>query len=144
MDPEKIRVIREWEILKTKKGVHVFLRFANYYRAFINKFVTTAASFTVLTGKHPFLWTPEAQKTFESLKKSFISAPILTQFDPEKETRLKADSSDYAARGALLQKGISDGIWHPVVYYSKKHAPVKNNYEIHNKELLVIIRYLKA
>ena len=102
MDPEKIKAIREWEVLKTKKGVRVFLGFANYYRAFIDKFTTTAAPLTVLTGKHPFLWIPEAQKAFESLKKSFISALILAQFDLEKETRLKADSSGYAAGGALL------------------------------------------
>ena len=82
--------------------MRTFLRFANYYRAFINKFVTTAAPFTVHTGKYPFLWIPKAQKTFKSLKKSFISAPILTQFNPKKETRLKADSSGYAAGGALL------------------------------------------
>ena len=86
MDPEKIKVIREWETLKTKKRVHAFLRFVNYYKAFIDKFATTAAPFTALTRKYPFFWTPEAQKTFESLKKSFISAPILAQFDPEKET----------------------------------------------------------
>ena len=60
MDPEKIKVIREWEILKTKKKVRAFLRFVNYYKAFINKFVTTVTSLTVLTGKHLFLWTPEA------------------------------------------------------------------------------------
>ena len=86
MDPEKIRAIWEWEALKTKKGVRAFLRFANYYKAFIDKFVTTAAPLTALTGKHPFLWTPKAQKAFESLKKSFISALILAQFDPKKET----------------------------------------------------------
>ena len=102
MDPEKIKVIREWEAPKTKKGVRVFLGFANYYRVFIDKFVTTAAPFTALTGKYPFLWTPEAQKAFESLKKSFISALILAQFDPEKETRLEADLSGYAAGGVLL------------------------------------------
>ena len=45
MDPEKIKVIREWEAPKTKKGVRAFLGFANYYKAFINKFVTTAAPF---------------------------------------------------------------------------------------------------
>ena len=44
----------------------------------------------------------EAQKAFESLKKSFISAPILAQFDLKKETRLKADLFSYAAEGALL------------------------------------------
>ena len=31
-----------------------------------------------------------------------------------------------------------------MAYYLKKHTPVKSNYKIHNKELLVIIRYLKA
>ena len=55
MDPEKIKVIREWETPKTKKGVRAFLRFANYYRAFIDKFATTAAPLTALTGKYPFL-----------------------------------------------------------------------------------------
>ena len=60
MDPEKIRAIREWETFKTKKKVHAFLGFANYYRAFINKFVTTAALLTALTRKHLFLWTAKA------------------------------------------------------------------------------------
>ena len=31
-----------------------------------------------------------------------------------------------------------------MVYYSKKYTPVKSNYEIYNKELLIIIYYLKA
>ena len=31
-----------------------------------------------------------------------------------------------------------------MAYYSKKYTPIKSNYEIHNKELLVIIHYLKA
>ena len=55
MDPEKIKAIWEWEAPKIKKRVYAFLRFANYYRAFINKFATTAAPFTALTGKYPFL-----------------------------------------------------------------------------------------
>ena len=77
IDLEKIKVIWEWEVLKIKKGVRAFLRFANYYRVFIDKFVITAAPLIALTGKYLFLWIPEAQKAFESLKKSFISALIL-------------------------------------------------------------------
>ena len=102
MDPEKTKAIREWETPKTKKRVRAFLKFANYYKAFIDKFATTAAPLTALTRKYPFLWIPKAQKAFEGLKKSFISTLILAQFDPEKETRLKANSFSYAARGALL------------------------------------------
>ena len=102
MDPEKIKAIWEWEALKTKKRVRAFLRFANYYKVFINKFIITAALFTALTGKYLFLWIPKAQKTFESLKKNFISVPILAQFDLKKETRLEADLFGYAAGGALL------------------------------------------
>ena len=60
MDPEKIKVIREWEALKIKKGVRAFLGFVNYYRAFINKFIITVALFIVFTGKYLFLWTPKA------------------------------------------------------------------------------------
>ena len=31
-----------------------------------------------------------------------------------------------------------------MAYYLTKHTPVKSNYEIYNKELLVIILYLEA
>ena len=31
-----------------------------------------------------------------------------------------------------------------MVYYLKKYTPVKSNYEIYNKELLVIMRYLEV
>ena len=72
MDPERTKAIREWEALKTKKGVRAFLRFTNYYRAFINKFAITAAPLTALTRKYPFLWISEAQKAFKSLKKALF------------------------------------------------------------------------
>ena len=66
INPEKIRAIWKWKALKIKKGVRVFLRFANDYRVFIYKFVITVAFFTVFIGKYPFFWIPEAQKAFES------------------------------------------------------------------------------
>ena len=31
-----------------------------------------------------------------------------------------------------------------MVYYLKKYTPVKSNYKIYNKELVVIMRYLKV
>ena len=67
-----------------------------------------------LTGKYLFFWIPEAQKAFESLKKNFISALILAQFDPEKETRLEADLSGYAAGGRFIIK--RDKRWYLAPY----------------------------
>ena len=54
IDLEKIRVIWECELFKTKKRMRAFLGFVNYYKAFINKFVTTVASFMALIRKYSF------------------------------------------------------------------------------------------
>ena len=42
----------------------------------------------------------------------------------------------------MVQK-YKDGIWHPVVYYSRKLTPLELNYNTYNKELLAIITVLK-
>jgi len=37
-----------------------------------------------------------------------------------------------------------DGKWRPVAFISKSMNSTKRNYEIHNKEILVVIRCLEA
>ncbi|OQE34336.1 hypothetical protein PENCOP_c021G03699 [Penicillium coprophilum] len=45
--------------------------------------------------------------------------------------------------GAVLtQYYEEDDFWHPAAYYSKTMQPIELNYEIHDKELLVIVRAL--
>jgi hypothetical protein len=45
--------------------------------------------------------------------------------------------------GAVLsQLSEADGKWHPVSFLSKSLSPVERNYEVHDKELLAIIRAL--
>ena len=60
INPEKIKAIWEWKLLNIKKKVRTFLSFANYYKAFINKFIITVAFFTALIGKHLFFLTAKA------------------------------------------------------------------------------------
>ncbi len=43
----------------------------------------------------------------------------------------------------LLQVSTDNGKWHPVPFMSKSLSSVKHNYEIHNKEMLTIIRALQ-
>jgi len=56
--------------------------------------------------------------------------------------RMEVDISDYAMRKVLLIE-CSDRQWRPVVYFSKFLNKTERNYEIHDKEILVVIRELK-
>jgi hypothetical protein len=75
---------------------------------------------------------------FEMLKKAFTSASILVHVDSSKSFFLEADASDFVLVSVLSQYG-EDGRLHPIAYRSHKFSTVENNYEIHDKELLVII-----
>lgn len=143
VDPEKVQAIQSWEEPKTAREMRRFLGFANYYRQFIPMFSRTAMPLTALTKKDaPFRWTKECQTAFEDLKKLLICAPVLAQWDPDRETIVETDSSGYVVGGALSQKDDS-GIWRPVAFYSKRNLPAECNYPIHDKELLAIIRCLE-
>jgi transposase InsO family protein len=142
MDPEKIRAIKEWEPPRTVKGVRSFLGFANFYRKFIKGFSQVAAPLTRLTGDVTFEWGVEEQSAFEKLKKAFITEPTLATFDSERDTVLECDSSGYAVGGVLSQYD-DEGILRPCAYFSRKNNAHECNYEIHDKELLAVIRCLE-
>ena len=52
------------------------------------------------------------------------------------------DLLDFILKVYIIQK-YKDGIQHLIVYYSKKLTLVELNYNIYNKELLVIVTVLK-
>jgi len=56
--------------------------------------------------------------------------------------RMEVDLSDYAM-GGVLSMEYEDGRWRPVAFLSKSLNETKRNYEIHDKEMLVIIRGLE-
>ena len=45
--------------------------------------------------------------------------------------------------GGVLSQYDEEGELYLYAYFLKKNSPAKYNYEIHNKELLAIIRYLE-
>jgi len=56
---------------------------------------------------------------------------------------IEVDSSDFTTGAVLSQQSTTDGKWHPIVFYSKSLSSVEQNYEIHDKEILAIIRMLE-
>ena len=77
------------------------------------------------------------EHTFNDLKKQFMIVLILAYFDSDFECILKADSFNHAQKDVLLQYDKND-ILHSIVFFSQKLNAVKLNYEIYDKELLMI------
>jgi len=68
---------------------------------------------------------------------------VLAVLDLDKEFRVEVDTSNYATKGVLLMK-CSDDLWRSVAFISKSLSNIKRNYEIHNKEMLAVVRCLEA
>ena len=77
------------------------------------------------------------------MKEIFTTRPLLVAPDLDKEFRVEADASNFATGGVLFIK-CEDGKWRPVAYISKSLNETEHNYEIHDKEMLAVIRYLEA
>ena len=144
MDPVKIAGVTEWPTPTNKKEVQSFLRFTNFYRLFIRDFLEHARLLFDLTRNDSSWRWGEAECTaFAWLKGSVTSTPVLISPDLTKSFRIEADSSDFATDVVLSQISSEDEKWHPVAFLSKSLSPVEWNYEIHDKEMLAIIRALQ-
>lgn len=140
MDPAKVEAIRQWNAPTCVKEVRAFMGFCNFYRRFIKGFSKVVAPLNELTKKGVlFKWTHDCEEAFQAMKERVCQAPILIHFDSNVPSYLETDASDYVSAGVLSQEG-KNGVLHPVAYFSKKMTPAECNYEIHDKELLAIIR----
>ena len=144
MDPSKIQTILDWEVPRTLKYVQAFIGFCNFYRRFIRGFSKVAKPLHDLAKKNvQFKWTPECQHAFETLKERVTETPVLLHYNPEKQSYVECDTSDWTTGGVLSQKD-DEGVLHPVAFFSKTLNPAECNYEIYDKELLAIIRCFEA
>ena len=70
------------------------------------------------------------------LKRTFITALILAHWDLEAPIMVEMDASDHVL-ATILSIHVGEDI-HPVTFYSRMFNPVELNYDVHDKELLMI------
>ena len=144
MEEAKIEAVKNWPVPKNVQQVQQFLGFSNYYRRFIKNFATVAKPLHELTKKDKeFAWNEKRQEAFEKLKRLFTEEPVLVLPDTDREMKIEADSSNYAS-GAVLSMLCEDEKWRPCAFLSKGFTETERNYDIHDKEMLAIIRALEA
>jgi len=66
---------------------------------------------------------------------------MLVVSDLNREIRVEVNTSEYTTGGVMLMR-YENNNWRPVAFILKLLNKVERNYEIHNKEMLVIIRCL--
>jgi len=144
MQKKKVEGVLNWPVPRNVKEVQKFLGLANYYRRFIKNFAKVAVLLHVLVRKEQkWKWEEEQEEAFRRLKKAFTTEPVLAILDIDREMRVEVDTSDYAIEGILSTK-CEDGKWRPVAFISKSLNATERNYEIHDKEMLAVIRCLEA
>ena len=143
MEDSKVDAIKNWPIPHTVHDIWSFLGTRNFYRRFIENFSLIARPLHNLTKKdEKWNWTKECQHAFEWLKNIFTSHPILIYPNPMQPYRLVTNASLIAHGAVLLQEG-PDNDWHLVAYLSGSFSPPERNYDVHDHELLTIIKALE-
>lgn len=143
MEEEKIRGVVNWPTPNKVKDVQKFLGLANFYRRFIKDFAKIAKPLHGLVRKDKkWEWGNEEEAAFRELKGMFTSRPILVAPDTEKEFRVESDASKFATGGVLSIK-CEDEMWRPVAFISKSLNDTERNYDVHDREMLGIMRCLE-
>ena len=77
------------------------------------------------------------------MKERFTKEPVLVAPDIDKRMRMEVDALDYTT-GGILSMECEDGLWRTVAFLSKSLNKTERNYEIHDKEMLAIVRGLEV
>ena len=120
------------------KGIRSFLGHAGFYRRFIKDFSFIARPLTLLLAKDaPFEFDDACLTSFNLLKKSLISSPIIQPPDWSLPFEIMCDASDYAV-GAVLGQ-TKNKKHHVIAYASKTLTGAQLNYAATENELLAVV-----
>ena len=145
MNSRKIETIVNWKKSRCIKNVQTFLNFCNFHRKFIHNYSNIIVFLNKLTRNTKkifvFFWVSKSNKdkALRALKKIFVSIDMLTHFDSNLKIWIKIDVFDYVVAIILFQRN-KDEIVRLVAFMFKKMSFAKCNYEIYDKELLIIVR----
>src|SRR5260221_9281726 len=139
MDPIKVQGVPDWPQPTKVKDFQSFIGFMNFYRRFIWNFSEITCPLHALTRKSKnWLWGAAEQQAFDVLKSAIPSAPTLAFPSKSSPFCLECNASNFAT-GAVLSQQQEDGLFHLIGFMSKSFSNMERNYQIHDKEMLVIM-----
>ena len=135
VDPEKVRVIREWPEPQSITETCSFHGLASFYRRFIRGFSTIMDPITECLQNKEFQWSNAASQAFREIKVRMTEAPVLRYPDFTKVFEVACDG--VGVGGVLSQEG------HPIAFFSEKLNDAKRRYSTYEKEFYAIVQSLR-
>ena len=106
-----------------KTQVQSFMGMINYLSKFSPRFSELAEPIRELSKDEvPFKWGHQHYQAFTQMKKEISSAPVLTYYNPKKETMVQTDASIKGLGACLLQEEK------PVYFASKALTDAQKEY----------------
>ena len=103
---------------KCGKDIRSFLGHAGFYRRFIKDFSNIAKPLCKLLAKDAvFEFDDACLNAFETLKRAFVSAPVLQPLNWEQPFEIMCDASNFAVGAVLGQRKEGKPY---VIYYASK------------------------
>lgn len=133
-DPTKIDIVANWPQPHNVKELRSFLGMAGYYRRFVAHFGLISKPLTNLLKKGTsYVWTSEADSSFQALKKALVTAPVLAMPNFSLQFVIETDASAEGIGAVLQQQG------HPIAYASKALGIKAQCLSTYEKECLAIL-----
>ena len=138
VDPEKVKVVKDWPRPTSATEVRSFLGLAGYYRNFMRNFFIMAKPLTRLTGKDiSFEWDKKEEKAFTQLKEALTAAPIFALPTPGRPYTVYTDASRVGLGCVLMQDEKV------TAYGSRQLRKHEENYPTHDLEMAAVVFALK-
>jgi hypothetical protein len=110
--------------------LHSFLGLTGYYRKFVKHYGEIAMPLTTLLKKNAFTWSPTIDQSFQALKETMCTTPILALPDLRKTFVLECDASGKGIGTILMQDD------RPLDFTSKNMSERHLRQSIYEKEML--------
>ena len=93
----EVSAVVDWPAPETVKHLRSFLGMANFFRSIMPAYLEMAAPLTDLlmasSGAQNVNWSVESETTFNSIKSTLTSAPVLKHFDPALRTAVHVNGN---------------------------------------------------
>lgn len=138
-DPDQVEAIQSYPVPTNLKEIQRFLGLAGWYHKFVPDFSKVAQPLNDLKKKgKPFIWSQACQYSFDKLKSSLMSPPVLGHPSPDHPFFVYTDASDIGL-GAVLTQRKDDGTEEVLSYASRTLNQAEKNYSVTEKECLAVI-----